>query len=133
MKQGLANGLRKADAIFGLRRRLTMILPGSGPAASGMGGFDRFVDAANRLPRPILAFGVIAVFLFAMVDPASFSRRMEALRTMPDEMWWILGALLAGHYGAREVHHLRQGTAKAGPDLQATPDAHHPRASDSPP
>lgn len=128
MKPTLKNGLRAADTLIGLRRRLTLSLPDAAPAANPAGRFDRFVDAANRLPRPVLAFGVIGVFLFAMVDPLAFAQRMQALRSMPDEMWWILGALLAGHFGAREVHHLRHGPAKAphGPPEPGRADTGRP-------
>ena len=32
-------------------------------------GFDRFIDGVNRLPRPAMAFGVLGLFIAAMVDP----------------------------------------------------------------
>lgn len=33
------------------------------------GWFDRMVDAANRLPRPLMALGTLGLFVSAMVDP----------------------------------------------------------------
>ncbi len=39
---------------------------------AGTGRFDRFVNGLNRLPRPFLAFGTMALFSYAMVDPKSF-------------------------------------------------------------
>ncbi len=40
------------------------------------GWFDRLVNGLNRLPRPMLAFGTIGLFVYAMVDPLAFARRM---------------------------------------------------------
>jgi hypothetical protein len=76
-------------------------------ASAGSGRYDRLIDAANRLPRPALAFGAIAVFAFAMLDPAGFAQRMAALKATPDELWWLLGGVIATHFGAREAHHMR--------------------------
>ena len=42
-------------------------------------GFDRFVDGLNRLPRPAMAFGVLGLFIPAMVDPIWFADRMAGL------------------------------------------------------
>ena len=33
---------------------------------------------------------------------------MTSLRQMPEELWWLTAAILAGHFGAREAHHLRE-------------------------
>ena len=43
------------------------------------GLFDRFVDALNRLPRPLLAMGTIALFGAAMSDPDWFASRMAGI------------------------------------------------------
>lgn len=48
------------------------------------GGFDRFMDALNRLPRPLLAFGTIGLFVVAMSDPVWFSTRMQGISLVPD-------------------------------------------------
>ena len=80
--------------------------------------YDRLIDAANRLPRPVLVFGTVAIFALALLDPAAFDRAMESLRRMPEELWWLTAAILAGHFGAREAHHLREKPAKPA---RATP------------
>lgn len=85
-----------------------------GDAQSGR--YDRLVDAANRLPRPALVFGTIALLLFAMIDPAGFARRMAALQSAPVELWWLVGGVIAGHFGAREAHHLRHRAPTAPPE-----------------
>ena len=64
-------------------------------------GFDRWVDALNRLPRPAMAFGVLGLFVAAMVDPVWFSGRMSGLAHVPDPLWWLLGAIVSAYFGAR--------------------------------
>jgi len=89
----------------------TLSSPRSQTAAKGR--YDRLIDATNRLPRPVLVFGTLALFALALIDPAAFDRAMDSLRRMPDELWWLVAAILAGHFGAREAHHLRDRPAKA--------------------
>ncbi len=64
-------------------------------------GFDRIVDALNRLPRPILTFGTLTLLATAVVAPDWFTGRMEALSQLPEGVWWIVGAVLGIHFGAR--------------------------------
>ena len=65
------------------------------------GGFDRFMDGVNRLPRPLMAFGILGLFIAAMVDPIWFSSRMQGLALVPDPLWWLLGAIVSFYFGAR--------------------------------
>lgn len=69
--------------------------------------FDRLVNGLNRLPRPLLAFGTIGLFVYAMVDPADFALRMVGLNAVPEPLWWLLGAVVAFYFGARETHYFR--------------------------
>lgn len=71
------------------------------------GGFDRFVNGLNRLPRPFLAFGTIGLFVHAMADPEGFARRMAGLDAVPEPLWWLLAAVVGFYFGAREAHYLR--------------------------
>lgn len=75
--------------------------------SAGDGLFDRFVNGLNRLPRPLLAFGTIGLFVHAMVDPNGFSRRMVGLALVPEPLWWLLAAIVGFYFGAREAHYLR--------------------------
>ncbi|OYU37658.1 MAG: methionine synthase I [Pseudorhodobacter sp. PARRP1] len=70
-------------------------------------GFDRLVNGLNRLPRPLLAFGTIGLFVYAMIDPADFALRMVGLNAVPEPLWWLLGAVVAFYFGARETHYFR--------------------------
>ncbi|MDG1531731.1 MAG: holin family protein [Paracoccaceae bacterium] len=63
--------------------------------------FDRFVDALNRLPRPAMALGTLALLISAMVNPLWFASRMQGLALVPDPLWWLLGAVVSFYFGAR--------------------------------
>lgn len=65
------------------------------------GGFDRFVDGLNRIPRPAMALGTIALFVSAMSNPVWFSERMQGLSLVPEPMWWLLGVIVSFYFGAR--------------------------------
>lgn len=68
---------------------------------SRKGGFDRFVDALNRIPRPAMALGTIALFISAMSNPVWFSERMQGISLVPEPMWWLLGVVVSFYFGAR--------------------------------
>jgi len=72
-----------------------------------LGWFDRLVNGLNRLPRPFLAFGTIGLFTYAMVDPEAFAYRMVGLNAVPEPLWWLLGAIVAFYFGARETYYFR--------------------------
>ena len=72
------------------------------------GFFDRFVNALNRLPRPVLAIGTVGLFAYAMIDPTGFSERMRGLQLVPEPLWWLLGAVVSFYFGARELHYARK-------------------------
>jgi hypothetical protein len=72
------------------------------------GWFDGFVNGLNRLPRPMLALGTLGLFIYAMADPPGFTIRMRGLAEVPEPLWWLLGAVVAFYFGAREAHHLRE-------------------------
>lgn len=68
---------------------------------AGRGWFDRVVDGLNRLPRPALALGTLALLLSAMIDPVWFAARMQGLALVPEPLWWLLGAIVSFYFGAR--------------------------------
>ncbi|MCK0150968.1 holin family protein [Marivita sp. S6314] len=68
---------------------------------SRRGGFDRFMDGLNRVPRPALALGTLGLFVAAMVDPVWFAARMAGIALVPEPLWWLLGAIVSFYFGAR--------------------------------
>lgn len=64
-------------------------------------GFDRVMDGINRIPRPALALGTLALFLSAMSDPTWFAARMQGLALVPEPLWWLLGVVVSFYFGAR--------------------------------
>jgi hypothetical protein len=91
-------------------------------SAPATGPFDRFVNALNRLPRPMLALGTLGLFVYAMAEPAGFSTRMQGLALVPEPLWWLLGAIVSFYFGARELHHQRARQVTARP-VAAQPTA----------
>ncbi len=84
------------------------------------GLFDRIVNGLNRLPRPMLALGTLGLFVYAMVDPTSFTRRMVGLNYVPEPLWWLLAAIVGFYFGAREAHYFRTRPQVAVPVAPAT-------------
>ncbi len=82
-------------------------------ADPGLGWFDRFENGLNRLPRPMLAFGTLGLFVYAMAEPEGFARRMVGLNHVPEPLWWLLGAVVGFYFGAREAYHYRQRSTAA--------------------
>jgi hypothetical protein len=78
-----------------------------------LGWFDRLVNGLNRLPRPMLAFGTLGLFTYAMVDPEAFAFRMVGLNAVPEPLWWLLGAIVAFYFGARETYYFRNRTVSS--------------------
>lgn len=78
--------LAQFAAEFGLQRR---------------SGFDRLMDGINRIPRPALAIGTLALFVSAMVDPIWFAERMQGVAVVPQPLWWLLGVIVSFYFGAR--------------------------------
>ncbi len=74
---------------------------------AGSGWFDRAINGLNRVPRPMLALGTLALFGYAMTDPVGFAERMVGLNEVPEPLWWLLGAIVSFYFGARELHYAR--------------------------
>jgi len=83
------------------------------------GLFDRFVNGLNRLPRPLLAFGTLGLFVYAMIDPVHFAQRMIGLNYVPEPLWWLLTAIVGFYFGAREAHYFRMRPVAGLPQAAA--------------
>ena len=48
-----------------------------------------------------MAFGVLGLFIAAMLDPIWFADSMAGLSLVPEPLWWLLGAIVSLYFGAR--------------------------------
>ena len=72
-------------------------------AMDGRTWWDSLVDGLNRLPRPIMTFGTIALFAWAAMDPEEFAVAMVGFGAIPEAMWWILGAIVSFWFGGKII------------------------------
>jgi hypothetical protein len=80
--------------------------------------YDRMVDAMNRLPRPLMVLGSLALLGSALIAPDWFATRMDTLSRMPEALWWIIGAVVSLHFGGRyqeRAQDFRRETATGAP------------------
>ncbi len=82
-------------------QQATLAQLGAEFAVPRQGGFDQFMDGVNRIPRPALVLGIIALFVSAMFDPIWFAARMQGLALIPEPLWWLLGIVVSFYFGAR--------------------------------
>lgn len=106
--RGMLTGRGEADAIIAALR--AQIAAQGGGAAFGLSGrqlsaWDRLMDALNRLPRPLMALGTLALIAAALIAPDWFAARMETLAAMPEPLWWLIGAVVSLFFGARFQAH----------------------------
>ncbi len=88
----LALRLREAGGLASLQPR---------PRAA----YDRLLDGLNRLPRPIMVLGSLALVATGLIAPDWFAARMDTLSRMPEGLWWLIGGVVSLHFGARYQHH----------------------------
>lgn len=65
--------------------------------------WDSFVDGLNRLPRPMITFSIIGIFVWAFYDPMGFIEYMGAMEVVPDELWLMWLTIIAFWFGGRLV------------------------------
>ncbi len=65
--------------------------------------WDSFVDGLNRLPRPLITFGIVGIFIWAFYDPIDFVEYMAAMEVVPDELWLMWLSIVAFWFGGRFV------------------------------
>lgn len=77
--------------------------------------WDSLVDGLNRLPRPVITFSIMGLFVWAFYDPAAFSDYMRAMEIVPDELWMMWLTIVAFWFGGRLVSRdLRKPRLPAG-------------------
>ena len=65
------------------------------------GWFNQLVDGANRLVRPLFTYGIVALFIWACVDPVQFTMTVQALGVIPELLWYIMMTIIGFWFGGR--------------------------------
>ena len=94
--------------------------------------YDRLIDGLNRLPRPVMAIGTLGLIGAALVAPEWFAGRMEALSTMPEALWWLIGAVISLYFGARFQAHDQEFQREVLEAVVAAPPPGPPLAAGTP-
>jgi hypothetical protein len=81
------------SVIPSLEKQLGIVLQGN--------WWDSLIDGVNRLPRPLMTFGTIFLFFYAIYDPVTFSVWMVALQGIPDNLWYIMGTIILFWFGGK--------------------------------
>ncbi|GEO81312.1 3TM-type holin [Pararhodospirillum oryzae] len=79
--------------------------------------WDAFWDAFNRLPRPVMAAGAVALMAWAPLDPEGFVRVMQAYAQMPDGLATAVFGVAAAFFTTRHLERrleLGQGRGASG-------------------
>lgn len=86
-------------------------------AIEGRTWWDSLIDGLNRLPRPVMTFGVIYLFVLAVTKPNEFVISVQAIRLVPYEMWVTLWMIIGFWFGTKAVEKMpRQWGALKKPD-----------------
>lgn len=102
----------------------TAVVSHAAAELQGKGILNQIADFMNRLPRPIMAFGVIGLFTLAAIDPVYFAEIMTGMQLVPDNLWYLLGAVVGFYFGARELHKYRQMKMTAADVRQVVENVH---------
>lgn len=62
---------------------------------------DALADGLNRLVRPLLTLLVFLPLVMTYSDPVQMALVWEALSTLPDYYWYILGLIITFYFGGR--------------------------------
>ena len=68
---------------------------------AGRTWWDSLIDGLNRLPRPMITLGILALFVLAPVAPVRFLEIAQAYQMMPDGFWALLSVIIAFYFGGR--------------------------------
>lgn len=68
--------------------------------------WDSFVDGINRLPRPMLVFGVMLSFIWPYIDPVGYIDYIRTLGLIPDPIWYICYAIVGFYFTSRTIEKL---------------------------
>ncbi len=64
--------------------------------------WDSLWDGLNRMPRPVIVIAIFGYFALAYQNPSEFQVLNIALGTVPENMWYIMSAVVSFYFVARE-------------------------------
>jgi hypothetical protein len=65
------------------------------------GWWDSFINGLNRLPRPLITFGTLSMFVVAPLWPERFVLIAQGWQMIPEGAWALLGVVIAFYFGGR--------------------------------
>ena len=63
--------------------------------------FNMLVDGVNRLVRPLFTYGIMAMFIWAAIDPKDFYVYIKNIEIIPEAMWWVMLTIIGFWFGGR--------------------------------
>lgn len=85
------------------------------------GRFDRFVDALNRLPRPMMVMGVFGLLVYTPIDPVHMAEVFASWALIPNGMWAIIATVVAFYFGGRQQLYEQNFQAQLAETAQRVP------------
>jgi len=76
--------------------------------------WDSLIDGLNRLPRPIMTFGIVWLFYYCITQPEDFTVSATALQAMPEPGWWLLGIIITFWFGGKVPKDFAKYQVQAG-------------------
>lgn len=73
-----------------------------------------FIDGLNRLPRPLMALGVIALMAWPAINPQTFAEAMQGYAMMPDWLVQLVMAVVLAYFVSRTVEKMQERSSGFG-------------------
>lgn len=83
--------------------------------------FDLFMDAFNRVPRPLMLFMIFAMLGWAMISPTQYIAWTGALATTPEWLQYLIFIVVTSFTVKKVIHDLRYKSNTGKTELKATP------------
>lgn len=82
--------------------------------------WDSLWDGFNRMPRPVMVVMCLGYFVLAYYNQVEFQKLNISLDTIPDNMWFILGAIISFYFGSRHFHKKTEHLSMTNKQFQET-------------
>ncbi|NKD85951.1 hypothetical protein HEQ63_07115 [Haematospirillum jordaniae] len=107
---------KSAVTVSGLVKHLTQMTKQTPPSRQHhkipthhpISAWDRGIDNLNRLPRPLMALGVIALMAWPAINPRTFAEAMQSYAMMPDWLVQLVMAVVLAYFVSRTVEKIRE-------------------------